>query len=62
MAPFYHKIFPTLSKLIVTDVDVEFQCDPAELYDKFSEFSKDNIVGIANELSPHYYHMLQLNG
>ena len=62
IAPFYHEIFPTLSKLVVTDVDVLFQCDPAELYNNFNKFSPEHIVGMANELTPHYFHMLQLNG
>ena len=62
IAPFYHEIFPTLKKLIVTDIDVQFQCDPTDLYSKFYEFSKHNVLGIANELTPHYFHMLQLSG
>ena len=62
IAPFYHDIFPTLDKLVVTDVDIEFQVDPVELYKEFDHFSKENVVGVANELSPHYFHMLQLNG
>ena len=62
LAPFYHEVFPNLSKLVVTDVDVLFQCDPAELYHQLSHFSEDNIIGISNELTPHYYHMLDITG
>ena len=32
--------------------------DPAKLYDEFSHFSEDQLIGIANDLSPHYYQML----
>ena len=62
VAPFYHDIFPTLSKLVVSDVDIEFQSDPVELYKQFNHSSEENIVGVANELTPHYFHMLQLSG
>ena len=32
IAPFYHRIFPQVSRLITVDVDVEFHVDPAQLY------------------------------
>ena len=58
LAPFYHEIFPEMDKLIVLDSDLEFKVDPAELYDQFNHFSEDQLIGIANDLSPHYYQML----
>ena len=56
------KLFLQLSKLVVTDMGVLFQCDPADLHRQFSKFSNENIIGVANELTPHYYHMLDING
>ena len=58
LAPFYHEIFPELDKLIMLDSDLEFKVDPAMLYDEFSHFSEYQLIGIANDLSPHYYQML----
>ena len=58
LAPFYHDIFPELDKLIMLDSDLEFKVDPAMLYDEFSRFSEYQLIGIANDLSPHYYQML----
>ena len=57
LAPFYHDIFPELDKLIMLDSDLEFKVDPANLYDEFSRFSEYQLIGIANDLSPHYYQM-----
>ena len=31
ISPFYQRIFPKLTKLVVMDTDMEFQIDPAEL-------------------------------
>ena len=58
LAPFYHEIFPELDKLIMLDSDLEFKVDPAMLYDEFSRFSEYQLIGISNDLSPHYYQML----
>ena len=38
--------------------NTEFKVDPAKLYDQFDQFSEDHLIGIANDLSPHYYQML----
>ena len=44
---------------MVLDADLKFQLDPADLYDQFEHFSDSNLIGCANDLSPHYYQMLQ---
>jgi len=54
MGPLYHKIFPSLNKLIFLDVDMEFQSDIKLLYQQFSQFSESNLIGVGNDLSPHY--------
>ena len=58
IAAFYHRIFSNLSKLIVVDADVEFKCDPVEIYDEFGRFLQEEVLGAAPELSPHYFQIL----
>ena len=58
IAPFYHRIFPQVSRLITVDVDTEFHVDPAQLYRQFDHFSPEAVVGAANDLAPHYHQML----
>ena len=36
--PFYSRIFPQLSRLLVVDADTEFHMDPADLTDHFDLF------------------------
>ena len=55
IAPFYHRIFPQVSRLITVDVDVEFHVDPAQLYRQFDHFGPDAVVAAANDLAPHYH-------
>ena len=62
LAPFYHKIFPELERLVVLDVDTKFQSDPADLFDEFGLFSDTNLIGCGLELTPHYYQMLENAG
>lgn len=62
LSPFYHQIFPHLSKLLVLDVDMEFRVDPIELYHELDKFNMDQVVGCANDLAPHYHVMLEATG
>ena len=59
LAPFYHRIFTKLARLIVVDADVVFKSDPIETWEQFDKFRGDEVVGVAPDLSPHYYQMLQ---
>ena len=62
ISPFYQRIFPKLTKLVVMDTDMEFRVDPAELYNEFEKFDMDQIFGCANDLAPHYYTVLKFTG
>ena len=62
ISPFYHKIFPKLSKIVAIDVDMEFQVEPAELYQEFEKFDMEQIIGSANDLQPHYSSILENTG
>ena len=33
---------------------MEFQSDVKLLYQQFSQFSESNLIGVGNDLSPHY--------
>ena len=59
ISPFYQRIFPKMTKLVVMDTDMEFRIDPAELYNEFEKFNMDQIFGCANDLAPHYHTMLK---
>ena len=62
ISPFYQRIFPKLTKLVVMDTDMEFQIDPAELYNEFEKFGMDQILGCGNDLAPHYHTVLEATG
>lgn len=62
ISPFYQRIFPKLTKLVVMDTDMEFRSDPAELYNEFEKFNMDQIFGCGNDLAPHYFSLLQGTG
>ena len=62
ISPFYQRIFPKLTKLVVMDTDMEFQIDPAELYNEFEKFGMDQILGCGNDLAPHYHTVLKATG
>ena len=53
MGPYYHRIFP-YEKLIVLDADLKFRIDIKELFELFDEFDSQQVMGSANDLSPHY--------
>ena len=58
IAPFYHKeVTEAIGKLIVIDIDLEFRTDLRNLYRHFSKFSESELIGLAPDLSPHYYQM-----
>jgi len=44
------------------DADVRFKVDPFELSCQFENFSDENLLGVANDLAPHYHEMLTLSG
>ena len=62
LMPFYPRIFANLTKLIVIDADVRFEADPAELFGEFRNFSAENVIGVSNDLAPHYYQSLKSGG
>ena len=62
LMPFYHRIFPNLSKLIVIDADIRFRSDPADVFQQFDKFSAGNVVGVGNDLAPHYFQGLKSGG
>lgn len=48
MTPFFHRIFAgKLQRAIFLDADLQFRADIADLWAKFAEFTKDNLIGIA---------------
>ena len=70
IAPFYHLELPTVQKLIVVDLDIEFRywrqrllegstclprCSVSELSAQFEEFSDSEMMSIASNQSPYYY-------
>lgn len=52
--PLYHRIFPNLNKLIFMDVDLDIQSNINLLYQQFAQFSQENLLGVAHDLSLHY--------
>ena len=58
IAPFYATIFPGLKRLVTVDTDIEFNVDINFLFAEFDKFDSDQLIGVANDLSPHYYQML----
>jgi hypothetical protein len=62
LMPFYHTVFTGLDKLVVVDADVRFRTDPADIFDQFETFSDKNVVGVGNDLAPHYYQGLKSGG
>merc|ERR1719445_2151713 len=59
LGPLYHKIFPTLGKLIFLDVDLDFYSDVKLLYSQFFKFSDSNLLGVGPDMSPHYRRNLE---
>ena len=58
IAPFYHKeVTEAINKLIVMDIDLEFRTDLLNLYRHFSIFQESELIGLAQDLSPHYHMM-----
>ena len=56
ISPLYHLEFPAqLKRVIVTDLDLEFRIDLAELWGHFSQFSATEVIGIGPDLHPHYF-------
>ena len=56
ISPLYHLEFPAhLKRVIVTDLDLEFRIDLAELWGHFSRFSATEVIGIGPDLHPHYF-------
>ncbi|XP_050413843.1 xyloside xylosyltransferase 1 isoform X1 [Patella vulgata] len=52
-----HKALPLdLHKVIMLDSDLKFNADIKYLYELFSHFSTDNIIGIAHDAQPVYRH------
>ena len=55
----YHRIFP-FRRLIALDVDLKFVVDVARLEQEFDQMASENIIGIANDLAPHYWYDFRL--
>lgn len=54
-----HQVFAE-SKIVMIDIDVQFEVDIEELYQEFRKFSDDAVIGIAYEQQPVYRHVFQL--
>ncbi len=54
----FHRIFKTIDKIILLDIDVQFNEDLSQLYSEFSKFNSKAVIGIAHEQQPVYYHIL----
>jgi len=55
ITPLLHRELPySLEKLIMLDIDLEFKTDILDLYTQFNQFSATQIIGLGNDLSPHY--------
>ena len=60
LAPLYHKKFTRLARLLVLDIDLGILTSVQDLYDQFDQFgSGDECIGLAPDLSPHYWHKLE---
>lgn len=55
-APFLHREIPQeIKRLCVIDIDLEFRIDFKMLFDHFLKFTTSEILGIAQDLNPHYF-------
>ena len=59
IAPLYHKKFSELSRLVLLDTDLMFQSSIRDLWRQFLAFSPGQCIGLAPDLSPHYWHRLE---
>ena len=59
IAPLLHKKFSALSRLVVLDTDLMFQSSILDLWRQFLAFSPGQCLGLAPDLSPHYWHRLE---
>ena len=60
LAPLYHKKFSRLGRLLVLDIDLGILTSIQDLYHQFDQFgSGDQCIGLAADLSPHYWHKLE---
>lgn len=58
VVPFYHKeISAEIEKIIVIDIDLEFRIDMLNLYKHFKKFTETEMIGVANDLTPHYFNL-----
>ena len=55
LAPLYHLELVQIDKLVVLDVDLQFRVDMIELFKHFDNFADDEMIGVANDLTPHYF-------
>ncbi|KAK2726954.1 hypothetical protein QYM36_007705 [Artemia franciscana] len=55
---FYKAAPSTLKKIVFIDVDCKVVTDIRELFLHFSQFQKDNVIGLTHELTPVYRHVL----
>uniref|UniRef100_A0A2P2I9L9 Xyloside xylosyltransferase 1-like n=1 Tax=Hirondellea gigas TaxID=1518452 RepID=A0A2P2I9L9_9CRUS len=55
---FLHNILPTLTQVILMDVDVRVVDDIADLHSHFSKFQPHHVIGMSQELAPTYRHVL----
>ena len=56
--PFYNRIFPQLSRLLVVDADTEFHMDPADLTDHFDLFGTGAVTAWAMHLLSALYKLM----
>ncbi len=58
LSPNLHSVLRHVDKLIVLDIDLLFTGDIQQLHDQFLLFKDQQIVGLAVEQQPVYYHVL----
>ena len=59
IAPLYHTKFSSLSRLVLLDTDIMFQSSIRDLWRQFLSFTPGQCLGLAPDLSPHYWHRLE---
>merc|ERR1712025_1354140 len=59
LGPFYATAFSQLSKFIFLDLDLTFFTWVGNLWRIFSRFSEGQCIGLAPDLSPHYFGRLK---
>ncbi|XP_045128346.1 xyloside xylosyltransferase 1-like isoform X2 [Portunus trituberculatus] len=55
-----HQLLPGLERVILMDIDIKVKGDVAELHSHFERFTPSNVMGMTQEQSPVYRHLLSV--